>query len=246
MSNPHILEIFSDYTWPWCYFITGRIEQLKNEFEITVRWRAFPLHPDTPKEGRLLKDLFANQPVDIEKMMDQLQKTASDLGLAFGKREKTYNSRLAQELGLWAESMHKGDEFHEAVFKAYFVDGSNIAETSILLDLAASVGLSVQEASAVLLNRTFKDAVDADWSLSKEKAITVVPALLFNQNRLAGAQTYDAMVNMLESNHVARKKGHWHIHFTAALLLGYHSQAQNSCPAWNIRVYTWNIRVYNK
>jgi predicted DsbA family dithiol-disulfide isomerase len=32
------------------------------------------------------------------------------------KRKKTYNSRLAQELGKWAETKGKGDEYHDAVF----------------------------------------------------------------------------------------------------------------------------------
>ena len=75
----------------------------------------------------MLEQLFANSHIDIELMMRHLKKTAADLGLPFGKREKTYNSRLAQELGLWAESKNKGDEFHAAAFRAYFVDGKNIA-----------------------------------------------------------------------------------------------------------------------
>ena len=103
------------------------IERLKEEYDIAHRWRAFPLHPDTPEEGLTLERLFADYPVDIEKMMHQLKKTAAGLGLPFGNREKTYNSRLAQELGLWAETMNKGEEFHLAAFKAYFVDGKNIA-----------------------------------------------------------------------------------------------------------------------
>ena len=154
----------------------------------------------------MLKKLFANQPVDIEKIMGQLRKTASGLGLAFGEREKTYNSRLAQELGLWADAINKGDEFHEAVFKAYFADGKNIAETSILLDLAASAGLLVEEASTVLSERTYKTAVDEDWALSKTKTITVVPTLVLNQDKLIGAQPYKAMVKLLESNRVGQRK----------------------------------------
>ena len=73
-----------------------------------IRWRAFPLHPETPEEGVLLEELFANSPVDIEGMMRHLRQTAAELGLPFGDREKTYNSRLSQELGLWAESKNKG------------------------------------------------------------------------------------------------------------------------------------------
>jgi predicted DsbA family dithiol-disulfide isomerase len=183
-----------------------RIEQLKKEYEIAIRWRAFPLHPDTPEEGLLLEQLFGNYPVDIEGMMRRLKKTAADLGLPFGERTKTYNSRLAQELGLWAESKNKGDVFHTAAFKAYFVDGKNIAKIPVLLDLAASVELSGEEAAAVLATRAFKAAVDADWNLSREKAITAVPTFVMNQDKLVGAQPYEMLIKLMESNGVKKRK----------------------------------------
>ncbi len=182
-----------------------RIEQLQKEYEIAIRWRMFPLHPDTPEEGLLLERLFANYPVDINKMMHQLQKTAADLGLPFGDRKKTYNSRLCQELGLWAESKNKGDAFHMAVFKAYFVDGKNLAKNPVLLDLAALVDLPIEEASDVLTERKFKAAVDADWSLAREKAITAVPTFLLNQDKLVGAQSYEKLVKFVETNGVKKR-----------------------------------------
>ncbi|MCP4688650.1 MAG: hypothetical protein GY859_11410, partial [Desulfobacterales bacterium] len=82
--------------------MTGSIEKLKKEHEIRVQWTAFPLHPETPMEGVRLEDLFAGQPVDIPAMISRLRETAADLGLPFGSRGKSYNSRLAQELGKWA------------------------------------------------------------------------------------------------------------------------------------------------
>ena len=36
MSDTVILNVFSDYVWPWCYFVTGRIERLKKEFNIEL------------------------------------------------------------------------------------------------------------------------------------------------------------------------------------------------------------------
>jgi predicted DsbA family dithiol-disulfide isomerase len=137
--------------------------------------------------------------------MHQLKKTAADLGLPFGDREKTYNSRLSQELGLWAESKNKGDEFHMAVFKAYFVDGRNIAKIPVLLDIASSVELPVEDASEVLAARKFKNAVDADWSLAREKAITAVPTFMLNQDKLVGAQPYEKLVKFMETNGVNKR-----------------------------------------
>lgn len=137
--------------------------------------------------------------------MRRLRKTASDLGLPFGDREKTYNSRLAQELGLWAESKNKGDVFHTAVFNAYFVDGKNIAKIPVLVDLAASVGLSAGEAAEVLATRAFKSAVDADWSLSRERGITAVPTFVMKHDKLVGAQPYEMLERLMKANGVRKR-----------------------------------------
>jgi len=154
----------------------------------------------------LLEQLFANSPVDVEKMMHNLRKTAADLGLPLGERKKTYNSRLAQELGLWAESKNKGDVFHTAAFKAYFVDGKNIGKIPVLVDLAASVELPREEAAAVLATRAFKAAVDADWSLAREKGITAVPTFVMNQEKYVGAQPYEMLIKIMEVNGVKKRK----------------------------------------
>lgn len=182
------------------------IEQVQKDYEIAIQWRMFPLHPNTPEEGLLLERLFANSPVDIKEMMNQLQKTAADLGLPFGERVKTYNSRLCQELGLWAESENRGDAFHMAAFKAYFVKGKNLAKIPVLLDLAASVGLPTEEAAVVLNARKFKAAVDADWSLAHAKAVTAVPTFILNEDKLVGAQPYERMGKFLEMNGIKKMK----------------------------------------
>ncbi len=179
---------------------------MKKNYDIVVRWRAFPLHPDTPEDGLLLDRLFADASMDVRGMMRHLKKTASDLGLPFGERRKTYNSRLAQELGLWAEAMNAGDAFHAAAFRAYFADGKNIAKMPILLDLAESLGLSREEAETVLRTGAFKPAVDQDWALSREKAITAVPTFLMNQERLVGAQPYEKLEGLMVAHGIKQRE----------------------------------------
>jgi predicted DsbA family dithiol-disulfide isomerase len=163
------------------------------------------LHPDTPPEGRSLQDLFAGRNYDIPQMLAHLEQVARDLELPLGDREMTYNSRLAQELGKWAEQMGKGDAFHDAVFRAYFADGHNIADANILGDVAASVGLDAREAHAVLTARTFKEAVDTDWTRAYESRVTAVPTFLTNGQTLAGAQPFNILANFLLQNNVIRR-----------------------------------------
>ncbi len=125
--------------------------------------------------------------------------------MPFKGSDKLYNSRLAQELGLWAESKNKGDEFHAAVFRAYFAEGKNIAETPVLVESATSVGLPADEAVEVLTTRAFKAAVDADWAFSREKSITAVPTLVMNKHRVVGAQPYEALQELMEANGVKKR-----------------------------------------
>jgi len=138
-------------------------------------------------------------------MLDGLRKTATELGLPFGERTRTYNSRLAQELGLWAEEQGAGEAFHLAAFKAYFVDGQNIADPRFLAELASTTGLSDKAAEDVLTNRLFKVAVDKDWQAARELAITAVPTFLMNQDRLVGAQPYELLENLVTMHGAARR-----------------------------------------
>ncbi len=138
-------------------------------------------------------------------MMEHLKQVAFKLGLPFGERKKTYNSRLAQELGKFAEQKGKGDEFHKAMFRAYFVDGQNIGKPSILVELAESIHLNGKDVHKIIQDRTYKDAVDLDWKRSYELGVTAVPTFLFNHQRLVGAQNFETLEKLLMSNNVKRR-----------------------------------------
>ena len=138
-------------------------------------------------------------------MVAHLRKVAAEIGLPFGNRKMTYNSRLAQELGKWAESLGKGDEYHHAVFRAYFADGLNISNFEILTQLAKKVGLPVNEIQSVLEKRSYKQAVDSDWSRAYQFGITAVPSFIVKQQILVGAQPYSVLKKFLESNQVPRR-----------------------------------------
>jgi predicted DsbA family dithiol-disulfide isomerase len=183
-----------------------RIDQLRRNFEIQTQWIAFPLHPDTPEEGLSLKELYAARGTDIESAKRRLKQAADELGLPLGDRKMRFNSRLAQELAKWAESRGKGDEFHDAAFRAYFVDGKNIGKVDVLADLAKSAGLSDEEARTVLKSRTFRNEVDSDWARSYELGITAVPTFVINGEAVVGALPYEVLEQLMENHGVKKRR----------------------------------------
>ena len=127
----------------------------------------FPLHPDTPLEGRSLETLFAGRRVDLHAMHTRMAGLMRAEGLPYGERTHTYNSRLAQELGAWADAQSGFEAIHDALYRAYFVEGRNISDVEELVRIATSVGLSGETARAILTERRFRTVVDADWETSR-------------------------------------------------------------------------------
>ena len=174
-----------------------RIEKLKAEHNVKVEWVHFPLHPDTPAEGRSLADLFAGRNVDRKAMHAQMKARMDAEGLPYGERTMTYNSRLAQELGKWADTQPGGEALHDALFRAYFVEARDISQPAVLLNIVQRIGLSVDGAREVLEKRTFKAAVDADWTLARQYGITGVPTFVVGRQGVVGAQPYEALEQLV-------------------------------------------------
>ncbi len=170
-----------------------RIERLTERYDVGVTWVHFPLHPETPAEGQSLDDLFAGRESMWAEMKARLVELAQAQGLPYGDRRMTYNSRLAQELGKWADGQDGGEAVHDALFRAYFVDGANIGHADVLLEIAGRLGLDVDAAREVLETRSFSDAVDRDWQRSRELGFTGVPTFVAGGYGVVGAQPYEAL-----------------------------------------------------
>ena len=175
-----------------------RIEKLRTEHNVKIEWVHFPLHPETPVEGRSLADLFAGRGVDRKAMNAQMKARMDAEGLPYGERTMTYNSRLAQEVGKWADTQPGGEAIHDAMFRAYFVEALNIGDPAVILDIVKQVGLPVDEAREVIDKRTFKDAVDEDWALSRQLGVTGVPTFVAGRYGVVGAQPYETLERLVE------------------------------------------------
>jgi len=170
---------------------------LRAEYQIEFRYTLFPLHPDTPDEGLSLEQLFAGRAFDIKAMQARLAGLMAEEGLPFSQRTMTYNSRLAQELAKWAETQSGGAGIHDALYRAYFVDGLNIALIDNLMTVVRQLGLPEDEARDMLVSRRFRNAVDADWRRCRKLEVTAVPTFVVGGNGVVGAQPYDVLEKLV-------------------------------------------------
>lgn len=159
----------------------------------------FPLHPETPPDGRSLATLFAGRGGDLEAMYQRMTRLMDAEGLPYGRRTHTFNSRLAQELAKWADAVTGSQPLHDRFYRAYFVDGRNIGDVDVLVELAASVGLRAEEARLVIDERRYKGAVDADWELSARSGVTGVPTFVAGGHQVVGAQSEEGLRQLMSA-----------------------------------------------
>ena len=125
--------------------------------------------------------MFRGRQIDLQAAHARMQALMDAEGLPYRRRTHTYHRRLAQELAKWAETKPGGDAVHDALFKAYFVDGWNIGDAAVLVDVARAVGLPADEAAAALKERRYKTGVD-------------------------GAQPYETLVQLLNQRNAAPRR----------------------------------------
>ena len=195
--NNQKLEVFTDYVCPWCYLGDSRIKKVKNEFKVDIQLIHFPLHPETPTEGRTLIELFGSNQEDIDQKNERMKELMILENLPYKNRTHTYNSRLAQEIGAWAQSIDNETSIHDNFFEAYFVQGLNVGLESVILDVVSKSGLNIEEARKVIKNRLFMKNIDDDWNKSRNYGVTGVPTYVYQKQSLVGAQPHENLVEFL-------------------------------------------------
>src|SRR5260370_35480820 len=97
------LEIiaYSDYVCPWCYIGHLRIERLRREFAVDVRWRPFELHPETPRSGAHLEGRVGGE-ARARAYRENIVQLAEGAGVRMSSPRLIAHSHLALEAAEFA------------------------------------------------------------------------------------------------------------------------------------------------
>ena len=187
---------YSDNICPFCTVGAKRLKKLQQELDFDVEWKAFEIHPETPKEGMKTANYFPNY--DMKTMKNHIENFGKDVGIKLNG-DVLANSKLSLAANEFAKEKGKFNEFHEAIFKANFEDGENIGDINVLLAIAEGVGLNKKELSHYLRNQENLNAIDESSAQAMKLGITGVPSFIINNKMVVGAQSSEVLKEFIEN-----------------------------------------------
>ena len=163
-SEPLTIDVVSDVVCPWCYVGEKRLEAALAEEPqpVTLRWRPYQLDPTIPAGGldraEYMERKFGKSG-RLQSVHDNLTRLGAELGIpfAFDRIKRSPNTLDAHRLIRWASSAGMQGAIVDRLFKAYFVEGRDIGDRGVLIEIAGEFGLV-----AKLVEKLLKDGADAD------------------------------------------------------------------------------------
>jgi predicted DsbA family dithiol-disulfide isomerase len=205
------IEIFSDIACPWCYLGKRRLEHALSRFDddVTVRWRPYQLDPEAPAVATPLQPALAAKFGGIERVREmnaQLAELGRAAGLDYRFEDAHHvNTFAAHRLAWYAERDGRGNEVAEALFRAYFTEGRNVADPQVLLEVGVATGLDRDRLTGFLGSDEGVAEVDAELAEARALGITGVPTFVFaGKYAVSGAQESETLLEVL--NEVRRRE----------------------------------------
>lgn len=203
------VEIWSDVMCPFCYIGKRRFEEalagFKHADEVQITWKSYQLNPTLVTDPSInihqyLADAKGWQLDYAKQVNQQVTEMAEGVGLTYDfDRAIVANSFDAHRFSHLAKQHGLGDAAEEALFKAYFTEGKNIADHEMLVELGTGIGLDAEEVRQALSKDDFADDVKQDIEEARQLGIRGVPFFVFNEKyAVSGAQATEVFLQTLE------------------------------------------------
>ena len=209
------VEIVSDVVCPWCYIGKRRFEaglaMLTAQGvtpDLSVSYRAFQLDPAAPVGAPTpVRDAYAKKfggADRADQILATVTRAAAAEGLEFhmdiALRANTLRAhRLLAFVGREQPSLQ--GEVNEAIMRAYFTEGRDIADPATLVACASSTAIDDERLLSAITgsNDEIARAVSGDLEWAAARDITAVPTFVINDSfAVPGAQDAPTFARLMK------------------------------------------------
>jgi predicted DsbA family dithiol-disulfide isomerase len=202
------IDFVSDISCPWCVIGLLAFEQamarLDGQIAVDLHFQPFELNPHMPAGGQdideHLQQKYGSTSEQAALVRERIRAAGAALGFTFSlqKRSRIYNTFDAHRLLHWAGLEGRQLALKQALFKAYFTDGEDPSNHSVLIRVVAAVGLDAARAAEILASNEFAAVVRKEQAFYQDQGIHAVPAVIINdQHLIQGGQPVEVFEQVL-------------------------------------------------
>ena len=211
MNAPLTIDIISDVVCPWCYIGKRRIEgalalyarQHPDRPQPLVRWHPFQLNPDMAPEGVSRQAYVqAKFGARADTIYDRVKAVGAslDIPFAFDQIARQPNTLAAHSLIALAEPGPQQDAVVQTLFDAYFIEGQDLTQPTVLAALAERAGLDREQAQTALADEALMSQISEADQQARGMGVQGVPFFIFNGRvGVSGAHESEELLRAMES-----------------------------------------------
>lgn len=209
------IDVVSDVMCPWCFIGKRRLEKAVSDIapdvQLDVRWRPFQLDPTLPSEGKPRDVYLAEKFGGIDRARE-LYSNIENAGrlegipFSFDAIKVSPNTLDAHRLIRWALNAGEGiqDRVVNRLFELYFLEGANIGDHAVLVEVARSCGMEAAVVEALLASDADVEEVKREIATAQAMGVTGVPCFIIeNKYAVMGAQDASTLAGAI--NQIAAK-----------------------------------------
>jgi predicted DsbA family dithiol-disulfide isomerase len=183
------IDIISDFVCPWCIIGKERLLKvlaMRPNFKVEINFRPFSLHHEVPLDGVDFQKHYIKKfgsEIALKGHINTIREAGFNEGFKFNYEliKRVPNTLKAHALHRFAKPSGKADQIIDAILSAYFIEGRDIGELSVLLEIAKAHDLDAIKFNEEILEGVILGLVSRDIGSAVQMGVRVVPSFILNK-----------------------------------------------------------------
>ena len=181
------IEFWFDFSSPYSYIASERIDELAAKHDRRVKWRPIMLGAAFKASGL---PFLVSVPLKGDYSKRDFDRSARYLGVPYKFPPKFPVTTLAAARGyywLHGQDCARAREFAHAVFRAYWIDGRDIGDLPVVLEIAGKLGIDRDAFTAAIATPEIKDRLKQETEAAVARGMFGAPYFMVDGEPFWGA-----------------------------------------------------------
>ena len=176
MSTP--VDFYFDFSSPYGYFASCRIDAIAERHGCDANWRPYLMGPVMKKTGAVP---LSDRPVVYDYTERDVLRTARLHDIPFSLPDPfPVRSVASCRAFYWLVDRDRlqAKEFAKRIFATFFIDGRNISEPAVVVDVAAKMNLDREAVTSALDNPAIQERIRQETDAAMEQGVFGAPFII--------------------------------------------------------------------